>query len=356
MIIRLIYYLDLFFGESTILFITLFVILITLVAGIIRLISLRWSTRVASKISTEIVYKAYNSILNKDYKFHLNESKNKLISIIHTNGSRLFYETFNPTFVLINSILFLITIFFALLFYNWEALISGASILSIIYFYLSKRAKNILKVQSKKQVELSKISLERLDIELSSIEYILLGNFSKYFSNNYTIIDEQLKTSQAISVRTALFLRILIEYICLILLVIVTFQLSIRDGIDQAIPFMAGAALAIQKVFPYAQRGFESWANLSTSKESLSSLIEYLLTYNKTQSKEIWHSDKKNIDFNSIEFNNVYYSYKNNQEVLKNINFKLLKGDKLAIIGPSGCGKSTFLRLTRAFLILQEGK
>ena len=175
------------FLEKTILFITLFVILITLVAGIIRLISLRWSTKVASKISTEIVYKAYNSILNKDYNFHLNESKNKLISIIHTNGSRLFHETFNPTFILINSILFLITIFFTLLFYNWEALISGATILSIIYFYLS-RAKNILKVQSKKQVELSKISLERLDIELSSIEYILLGNFQNIFFLKTTLL------------------------------------------------------------------------------------------------------------------------------------------------------------------------
>lgn len=31
-------------------------------------------------------------------------------------------------------------------------------------------------------------------------------------------------------------------------------------------------------------------------------------------------------------------------EVLKDINFKIEKGDKLAIIGPSGCGKSTLLR------------
>ena len=30
--------------------------------------------------------------------------------------------------------------------------------------------------------------------------------------------------------------------------------------------------------------------------------------------------------------------------VLRNINFKLEQGDRLAIIGPSGCGKSTLLR------------
>ena len=52
-------------GDRAILFLTLLVISITIIAGIIRLISLRWSTRVASKISSEIVYKAYYSILNK---------------------------------------------------------------------------------------------------------------------------------------------------------------------------------------------------------------------------------------------------------------------------------------------------
>ena len=66
-------------GDLTISTLTFFMIFITLIAGFIRLVSLRWSTSVAYKISCEIVYKAYNSILNKDYTFHLNESKNKLI-------------------------------------------------------------------------------------------------------------------------------------------------------------------------------------------------------------------------------------------------------------------------------------
>ena len=30
--------------------------------------------------------------------------------------------------------------------------------------------------------------------------------------------------------------------------------------------------------------------------------------------------------------------------VLKGIDLKIEKGDRIAIIGPSGCGKSTFLR------------
>ena len=43
-------------------------------------------------------------------------------------------------------------------------------------------------------------------------------------------------------------------------------------------------------------------------------------------------------------------------EVLKNINFKLNKGEKIAIVGPSGCGKSTILNLISGLISPSTGK
>jgi len=42
-----------------------------------------------------------------------------------------------------------------------------------------------------------------------------------------------------------------------------------------------------------------------------------------------------------LEFKNVYFSYSNNKEVLKNISFKLEKGKTYAFVGPTGGGKTT---------------
>lgn len=68
------------------------------------------------------------------------------------------------------------------------------------------------------------------------------------------------------------------------------------------------------------------------------------------------------IGFNkSIEFNNVSFSYDTN-EVLKDTNLSLLKGEKYLVVGPSGGGKSTLLRLLRKYFnptngeILIDGK
>ncbi len=43
-------------------------------------------------------------------------------------------------------------------------------------------------------------------------------------------------------------------------------------------------------------------------------------------------------------------------EVLKNVNMQIEKGEVIAIIGPSGCGKSTFIRTLNQLENLTEGK
>ena len=54
-----------------------------------------------------------------------------------------------------------------------------------------------------------------------------------------------------------------------------------------------------------------------------------------------------------IEFRNVSYSYDKTKEVLHNINLKLTKGCKLALVGPSGGGKTTLCHLLPNFYKLE---
>ncbi|MCF7874770.1 MAG: ABC transporter ATP-binding protein/permease [Candidatus Omnitrophica bacterium] len=53
---------------------------------------------------------------------------------------------------------------------------------------------------------------------------------------------------------------------------------------------------------------------------------------------------------NSIEFKNVWFRYSTDDEnVLKNINLKVKKGDVVALVGPSGAGKTTLVNLLPRF-------
>lgn len=56
-----------------------------------------------------------------------------------------------------------------------------------------------------------------------------------------------------------------------------------------------------------------------------------------------------------IEFRNVSYSYEATKEVLHDINLRLEKGRKLALVGPSGGGKTTLCHLLPNFYKLADG-
>ena len=168
-------------------------------------------------------------------------------------------------------------------------------------------------------------------------------------------MDKEIKKSEVIGYLTTNEPRFIIEYFCLILLALITFNISINGNFEQSIPFLAGAALAMQKLFPYAQRGYEKWATLRYENDALSSLLNYISYENCSKNTIDNNLFKENIIFESLEFINVNYEYKN-QPVLENINLKINKGDKLAIVGESGCGKSTFLRLTCGLLLPTQGE
>ena len=55
-----------------------------------------------------------------------------------------------------------------------------------------------------------------------------------------------------------------------------------------------------------------------------------------------------------IEFRNVTYAYDDSKEVLHDINLRLEKGRKLALVGPSGGGKTTLCHLLPNFYKLEE--
>lgn len=58
----------------------------------------------------------------------------------------------------------------------------------------------------------------------------------------------------------------------------------------------------------------------------------------------------------SIEFQNVWFSYNNQDWVLKNVSFKVNPGETVAFVGATGSGKSTIINLIGRFYEIQKGR
>jgi ATP-binding cassette subfamily B multidrug efflux pump len=57
-----------------------------------------------------------------------------------------------------------------------------------------------------------------------------------------------------------------------------------------------------------------------------------------------------------IEFRNVWFAYKENDWVLKDVSFKVSVGESIALVGHTGSGKTTVTNLLMRFYDVQQGK
>lgn len=73
--------------------------------------------------------------------------------------------------------------------------------------------------------------------------------------------------------------------------------------------------------------------------------------------EEIEESKEKIIIKNgNVKFENVFFAYKKDEYVLKNINFEVANGEKIGIVGHTGSGKSSIINLLMKFYYPQKGR
>lgn len=56
-----------------------------------------------------------------------------------------------------------------------------------------------------------------------------------------------------------------------------------------------------------------------------------------------------------VEFKEVYFGYAGKKQLIKNLNLKISRGEKIAIVGPTGAGKTTLVNLLMRFYDLDSG-
>jgi len=57
-----------------------------------------------------------------------------------------------------------------------------------------------------------------------------------------------------------------------------------------------------------------------------------------------------------IEFRNVWFAYKDDDWVLRDVSFHVGKGEKIAVVGTTGAGKTTMASLLSRFYVVQKGE
>lgn len=219
-------------------------------------------------------------------------------------------------------------------------------ILFISYPFLIENSQEVIAEQGKLQGIQIETIFSILGIKMMGIEKSI---FSKWFLKfEYYIKKTITKEKFNIYINCILsFLTYISPIVILCAGIILAQNKTISLGVLVAFYTLSG------NFYSLARSVFTTWTGFVNSRVLFERLADILLTE---------HEDTHEIGINkeiegNIELNSVFYKYtENSNYVLKNINIRIKKGSKIAIVGKSGEGKSTLAKLIVGLYKPSNGK
>lgn len=181
-------------------------------------------------------------------------------------------------------------------------------------------------------------------IKASAVENIVLKRTSEYF-----------KKLKELKIRTLIYNQssaALFEPSVLIIITLL-FAASYRSPGFSIASFVVIIYL-IRRMFSFVQSIQAYVQAISESVPYLRNILEY--SNESTKNKET-DNGKDIFSFNNfLEFKNVSFFYDSRKETLRDISFKIKRGEIIGIIGPSGSGKTTIVDLILRLFNPQKGE
>ena len=305
-----------------------------------------------------ISQRSINTIRNKVYKklskvnitYYNNHPKGEIISLFNNdleNISILFTQAIPK---IINYSITFIGIFIMMIIINPTL----ALITLLTLPLLTITSKLLLKISKKKKEQYyQKITILNSVITESYLnqEIISIYNNDELMCQNFEKLNKDLaKTTIKATLIASLLspIAILLNYLTYLTIIV----LGSHNVINGKMKFGE-----IQTLIQYSKQIGTPTSNFSSLLTQIqNSLIAGTRILKVLEEKEIIHTGKEQLtDIKSIEFNNVSFSY-NEHPFIDNINFKINKGEKIAIIGETESGKSTIVNLLMQFYKIKNGE
>jgi ATP-binding cassette subfamily B protein len=324
--------------------------LAVVLAGVMRLLLLWASTKLAFATGAELSLDIYQRTLYQPYAVHCSRNSSDVISGISSKIN----ETINiisMVLVLISSTAMLIIILIALLYVNALTALIVFGGFGLLYLVIIRLTRKKLLSNSQFMARESTYVIKALQEGLGGIRDVLIDGTQDIYCQVYKNADLSLRRAQASSSFIGGSPRYIMEALGMLLIALIAYSISQKsDGISMAIPILGTLALGAQRLLPVLQQAYGAWSGIRGGQISLEDTIrlldqplpEYL---NQAQPNE-------QIPFTrSIRLNQLSFSYASNlPNVIKNISLTIPKGSRIGFIGTTGSGKSTLLDIVMGLL------
>ncbi len=351
----LINYLGITKAQQLILPLTVAFVAATIFSGIMKIFLFWYQTRVAFGIGADFSKQIYEKTLYQPYSVHVSRNSSHLISAISTKSNAVIYSVLLPILIIASSFTILVVIFVALVVLNPIAAFVAVGGFGSLYGLILLITKNRLANDGKRVNYESTQVIKALQEGLGGIRDVLIDRTQATYCRIYSRADLPLRRAQANIQIISASPRFLIETLGMVLIALVAYKLSVKEGgISDAIPMLGALAVGAQRLLPVLQQLYLNWSYIRGAQAIQKDVLELL---EQPMPDYLFNTEAKKIEFNqSIKLKNVSFKYEKTKiNVLQDINLAIKKGSKIGFVGITGSGKSTLVDILMGLLEPSEG-
>lgn len=299
----------------------------------------------------DISYKLYKNYLRNPYSKSIDKNSSSVITKL--SSELIMVQNYLISFLLMSSelIIFSFIIAFVIFFYSSNILfitIFFGVLISIFFFIFYPKIKSY--GENRKKLELQRIS--KINDTVGGLKDIKILNLENIFIRNYLSLASKISISFVNYFAIQKIPRLYLEVSIIICLSLLTFYMHSQNvNTNEIFAFLAINFVIFLRLLPSLNKIMISFNSYRWTKKSATEIIS-LANQNILEKKLFGNNYFKN----SIVFKKLTFSYsKKSKSIIQNLNLKIKKGEKIAIMGNSGIGKSTFVNLLCGLLAPSNG-
>jgi ATP-binding cassette, subfamily B, multidrug efflux pump len=233
------------------------------------------------------------------------------------------------------------------LFYlNWRLTLVLLLVVPLIILVISYLRKKIRKAYNISRTSLAK-SAAYLQEALNGMKTVQLFSAEEIVFNKYDGLNKEFSDAQNKSNIYDSFLYSIVEGITSVATALVIWYGAIQIwDYGYTMGVLIVFVTTLERLFVPVKQFAQQVSTIQRALSALEHISELFSQKVEDPSAKPEGYVPEPIELQEIEFKNVYFSYsEDGPDVLKNVSFKLRKGDRLALVGTTGSGKSTIIRL-----------
>ena len=315
----------------------------------------KYSYSTALKTKRYLQNKMFKIFLDLPLERHLLTNSSDWVRRLTIDSLTLEGRLFTPLLVVLGEIIPCIFIGFLLLNVNQNAFTFSSTIfilLGLILFFNTN--KTLVRLGEKQQNSDTEIVNLTQQVK-NGIRELSLYNLEDWVYKRFRAV----ASNSTDSANKALFIGLLPRFtfeICIYLSIGIIFGIYVIKDVP-LIKIIGEAAVffaAAMRLLPSISKIVSHLQSFKHAKPAVQSVIKILDIEKNDKKKYIAKSDQK-VNFKTLEIKNLFFKF-NRKDVLKNINIKIQKGDKIAIVGKSGSGKTTLMNIILGLYKPYKGK